>query len=52
MKIIHRILKFGFGYQTLFVTVTVMETYLVTSIQNWDTGFSGGILNFESRYPI
>jgi hypothetical protein len=23
----------------------------VTSIQKWDTGFSGGILNFESWYP-
>jgi hypothetical protein len=22
----------------------------VTSIQKWDTGFSGGILNFESWY--
>jgi hypothetical protein len=24
---------------------------MVTSIQKWDTGFSGGILNFESWYP-
>jgi hypothetical protein len=24
---------------------------MVTSIQKWDTAFSGGILNFESWYP-
>ena len=25
---------------------------LLTSVQKWDTGFSRGILNFESWYPI
>jgi hypothetical protein len=34
-----------------------METYLdgtgynTYGIQKWDTGFSGGIVNFESWYP-